>query len=164
MVDIGIHIADLVRWLKAEKVAEVFARIQILEKKTPVDDNATVFLRFADGTKGEFECSWTTRPYEVLTYAYGEKGKLTTSIGSKQPVVLTLAKTGKGEDPNCILKEECPKLGSGGGWENAVHYFIDCIRKKQKPFVSGQEGREALRIILAAYESNQRGRWVKCRG
>ncbi len=164
MVDIGIHIADLLRWLKAERVVEVFARIQILEKKIPVDDNATVFLRFEDGTKGEFECSWTTRPYEVLTYAYGEKGKLTTSIGSRQPVVLILAKTGEGQDPNCILKEEYPQIGSGGGWENAVHYFIDCVQKKQKPFVSGEEGREALRIILAAYESNQRGRWVKCRG
>ncbi len=163
MVDIGVHIADLIRWFKAKKVVEVFARIQTMEKKIPVDDNATVLLKFADGTKGEFECSWTTRPYEVLTCVYGEKGKLITSIGSQQPTVLTLAKTGKGEDPNCTRKEEYPRIGPGSGWENAVHYFIDCIRKKQKPFVSGGEGRETLKVILAAYESNKRGRWVKIR-
>jgi UDP-N-acetylglucosamine 3-dehydrogenase len=161
MVDIGVHIADLVRWFKASKVVEVFARIQTIEKKMPVDDNATVMLRFEDGTKGEFECSWSTRPYEVLTYVYGKKGKMTTSIGSKQPVVLTLAKTGKGEDPNCVLKEEYPKIGRGGGWENAVHYFIDCIKMKRKPFVSGEEGKQTLKLILAAYESNRRGKWVK---
>ena len=161
MVDIGVHIADLIRWFKKNPVVEIFARIQTLEKDIPVDDNATVLLRFEDGTKGEFECSWTTRPYEVLTYVYGEKGKMVTSIGSKQPVILTQAKVGQGEDPNCTLKEEYPEIGSGSGWENAVHYFIDCIQQKQKPFVSGQEGKETLKLILAAYESNKKGKWVK---
>ncbi len=161
MIDIGVHIADLVRWFKGKKVTEVFATIQTLEKKLPVDDNATVLLRFEDGTKGELECSWTTRPYEVLTYVYGEKGKLITSIGSKQPVVLTIAKTGAGEGPNCTLREEFPQLGPGGGWENAVHYFIDCVTKGKEPFVSGEEGRETIKVILAAYESHKKGKWVK---
>jgi len=161
MVDIGVHIADLVRWFKTKKVVEVFARIQTMEKDIPVDDNATVLLKFEDGTKGEFECSWTTRPYEVLTYVYGEKGKMVTSIGSKTPVAVTLAKTGKGEDSNCTLKEDFPEIGPGGGWENAVHYFIDCVIKGEKPFVSGEEGRETIKVILAAYESNKIGQWVK---
>lgn len=161
MVDIGVHIADLIRWFKAKPVVKVFARIQTLEKEVSVDDNATVLLEFADGTKGEFECSWTTRPYEVLTYVYGEKGKLTTSVGSKQPVVLTLAKTTKGDDPNCTLKEEYPEIGPGGGWENAVHYFIDCVTEGKKPFVCGEEGRETIKVILAAYESDKQGKWVK---
>lgn len=161
MVDIGVHIADLVRWFKGKKIIEVFARILTLEKNIPVDDNATVLLKFEDGTKGEFECSWTTRPYEVLTYVYAEKGKMSTSIGSKQPVVVTLAKTQEGQDPNCTLSEEYPPIGSGGGWENAVHYFIDCLLAGKEPFVSGQEGRETLKVILAAYESNRKGKWIK---
>ncbi len=161
MVDLGVHIADLVRWFKVKKVTEVFARIQTLEKNIPVDDNATVLLKFADGTKGEFECSWTTRPYEVLTYVYGEKGKMTTSIGSKQPVVVTVAKTEKEGDPNHPSKIEYPRINSGGGWENAVHYFIDCLIAGKKPFVSGEEGRDTIKVILAAYESNKKGKWVK---
>jgi predicted dehydrogenase len=163
MVDIGVHIADLVRWFKVKKIVEVFARIQTLEKKIPVDDNATVLLKFEDGTKGEFECSWTTRPYEVLTYVYAEKGKMTTAIGTKQPVIVTLAKTGEGEDPNCTLKEEYPALGPGGGWENAVHYFIDCVIAGKEPFASGEEGRETIKVILAAYESDKKGKWIKVR-
>ncbi|MCX5688073.1 MAG: Gfo/Idh/MocA family oxidoreductase [Candidatus Omnitrophica bacterium] len=161
MVDIGVHIADLIRWFKGKKVVELFATIQTLEKKLPVDDNATVLLRFEDGTKGEFECSWTTRPYEVLTYVYGQKGKMITSICSARPAVLTLVKTGVGEDPNRAFKKENLKIGSGGGWDNAIHYFIDCIQKKQKPFISAQEGKETLKLIVAAYESNKRGKWVK---
>lgn len=161
MVDIGVHICDLVRYFKGKKVTEVFATIETLEKKIPVDDNATVLLKFEDGTKGEFECSWTTRPYEVLTYCYGEKGKLATSIGGKQPVLVTIAKTKAEGEPNHPLREETPELGPGAGWENAVHYFIDCMIKGEKPFVSGEEGRDTIKVILAAYESNKAGRWVK---
>lgn len=161
LVDIGVHIADLIRWFKGKKVTEVFSRIQTLEKKLPVEDNATVLLKFADGAKGELECSWTTRPYEVLTYVYGEKGKMTTAIGIKEPVVVTLAKTSNGEDPNCTLKEHYPQISPGGGWENAVHYFVDCVIKKKQPLVSGEEGRETIKVILAAYKSNRLGRWVK---
>jgi predicted dehydrogenase len=86
---------------------------------------------------------------------------MTTALGREHPVILTLAKVGKGEDPNCTLEESYPAIGPGGGWENAVHYFIDCVINKQKPFVSGEEGRETIKVILAAYESNKTGKWVK---
>ncbi|MFA5147205.1 MAG: Gfo/Idh/MocA family oxidoreductase [Candidatus Omnitrophota bacterium] len=163
MIDIGVHITDLIRWFAGKKITEVFATIRNLEKPVKIDDNGTVLLKFADGTKGEIECSWTTRPYEVLTFTYGSKGKMVTAIGTEKPVKVTVAKTGKGEDPNCVLEEIYPEIGTGTGWENAVHYFIDCIIDKKRPFVSGEEGRETMRVINAAYESNEKGRWVKVR-
>ncbi len=132
-----------------------------MEKKIPVDDNATVLLRFDDGSKGEFECSWTTRPYEVLTYIYGEKGKLVTSVGGKIPVLLSKVNTEKGKDPNNAVEEVIPGIKAGNGWTNAVHYFIDCVISGEKPFVSGEEGTETIKVIAAAYESNRTGKWVK---
>ncbi|OGW84810.1 MAG: hypothetical protein A2987_02530 [Omnitrophica bacterium RIFCSPLOWO2_01_FULL_45_10] len=161
MIDIGVHITDLIRWFAGRKVTEVFATIRTLEKSVKVDDNATVLLKFEDDSKGEIECSWTTRPYEVLTFAYGEKGKMTTALGIEKPVKVVIAKTRKGEDPNCVQEEVYPQIGPGGGWENAVHYFIDCVIKKERPFVSGEEGRDTIAVINAAYESNRQGRWVR---
>ena len=161
MIDIGVHITDLVRWFANKKITEVFATIRTIEKDIKVDDNATVLFKFEDGSKGEIECSWTTRPYEVTTSTYGSKGKMMTAVGAEKPVKVIIAKTGKGEDPNCTLEEIYPEIGPGGDWENSVHYFIDCLVKKQKPFVSGEEGRETIRIISAAYESNKSGKWVK---
>ena len=84
-----------------------------------------------------------------------------TAIGTEKPVKAVIAKTGKGEDPNCTLEEIYPEIGPGSGWENAVHYFIDCVIKKKRPFVSGEEGRETMRVINAAYESNRLGKWVR---
>ncbi|MCX5679479.1 MAG: Gfo/Idh/MocA family oxidoreductase [Candidatus Omnitrophica bacterium] len=162
MVDIGVHITDLVRWFAGKKIVEVFATIRTIEKDVKVDDNATVLFKFEDGTKGEIECSWTTRPYEVTTAVYGSKGKMTTSIGTEKPVRVVIAKTGKGDDPNCILEEIYPELGStASGWENAVHCFIDCVITKNKPLVSGEEGRATMAVINAAYESSAKGKWVK---
>lgn len=161
MIDIGVHITDLVRWFAGKKITDVFATIRTIEKKVKVDDNATVLFKFADGSKGEIECSWTTRPYEVLTFTYGEKGKMMTAIGTEKPVKVVIAKTGKNDDPNCTLEEIYPQIGPGSGWENAVHYFIDCVIDKKTPFVSGEEGRETTKVINAAYESNKCGEWVK---
>ena len=161
MIDIGVHITDLIRWFAGKKITEVFATIRTIEKKVLIDDNATVLFKFENGAKGEIECSWTTRPYEVMTFVYGSKGKMMTSIGTEKPVKVVIAKTGKGDDPNCTLEEIYPEIGPGSGWENAVHYFIDCVIKGEKPFVSGEEGRETMKVINAAYESDKLGKWVK---
>ena len=162
MIDVGIHILDLLRWLSGKEVAEVSANIGTVEKPFPVDDNGSVLMKFRDGAIGHFEASWTTRPYEVMTWIYGENGKIQTSIGTNEPAVARMATTGKGKDPNCILKEVYPEIAEeGGGWENAIHYFIDCIRKNEKPFIDGEEGGKSMAVILAAYESQESGRWVR---
>jgi predicted dehydrogenase len=161
MIDVGIHILDLLRWLSGKEVAEVCANIKTLEKPFPVDDNGSVLMRFTDGTFGHFEASWTTRPYEVMTWIYGENGKIHTSIGTEKPVHARLATTGEGKDPNSVLEDIYPEIGPGGGWENAIHYFVDCVLKGEKPFVTGEEGARSMAVILAAYESAEKGSWAK---
>lgn len=163
MIDVGIHILDLLRWLSGKEIAEVCANIRTVEKPFPVEDNGSVLIRFTDGTIGEFEASWNTRPYEVMTWLNGEKGKIHTSIGKEKPVVVQMATVGDGKDPNCLLEEIYPQIGHGSGWENAVHHFIDCVEKKEKPSVPGEEGAKSMAVILAAYESANRGKWVKVR-
>jgi len=163
MIDVGIHILDLLRWLSGKEVAEVSANIKTVEKPWPVDDNGSVVMRFSDGTIGHFEASWTTRPYEVMTWIYGENGKVYTAIGTEKPIAVRMATVGEGKDPNCVLEDSYPEVGSGSGWENAIHYFIDCVTKGEKPFVSGEEGAKSMAVILAAYESAEKGKWVKVR-
>jgi predicted dehydrogenase len=85
---------------------------------------------------------------------------MTTSLGRAKPVIVTLAKTQKGQDPNCTLQEITPSISPGSAWTNAMHYFIKCIVEKQKPFVSGEEGKATIDVILAAYKSAESGKWV----
>lgn len=161
MIDVGIHILDLLRWLSGKEAAEVSANIKTIEKPFPVDDNGSVLIRFTDGTFGHFEASWTTRPYEVMTWVYGANGRIHTSIGTEKPVSVRMAQVAEGKDQNCVLEDIYPEVGPGSGWENAIHYFIDCVAKKEKPFVNGAEGAKSMAVILAAYESAESGRWTK---
>lgn len=163
MIDVGIHILDLLRWLGGKEVAEVSANIGTVEKPFPVDDNGSVLMKFSDGAIGHFEASWITRPYEVMTWVYGANGKIHTAIGTEKPVMVRLATVGKGKDPNCVLEDIYPEVETGSGWENAVHYFIDCVEKNERPFVTGEEGAKSMAVILAAYESAESGKWVKVR-
>jgi len=161
MIDVGIHILDLLRWLSGKDVALVCANIKTLEKPFPVDDNGSVLMRFTDGTFGQFEASWTTRPYEVMTWIYGENGKAHTAVGTEKPLMVRMATIGEDKDPNNVLEDCYPDVVKGSGWENAVHYFIDCITDKRAPFVTGEEGAKSMAVILAAYESAAKGGWVK---
>ncbi len=155
VIDIGVHILDLIRWFMDKKIVAVCADIASLEKKFKLDDNCNAMLRFEDGSMGGFECSWTTRQYEVKTYIYGQKGKLVTSVGKKQPLTVYLADIRKNKDPNCLLKEIIPQIPQGSAWANAMHYFVDCIKNNRRPFVDGNEGLETLKVILACYKSSQ---------
>ncbi len=162
MIDIGIHILDLIRWLAGKKIIEIFALVDRVEKPFEMEDVGSCLLKFDDGTVGSFEVSWSSRPYEVLTFFYGERGKMTTDVTrTRRPVIVSLCKRGRGQDPNCLRKEIIPKVPKGTAWANAVHYFISCVFEGKKPFASGEEGRDSLKVILAAYESKRKNKWVE---
>lgn len=161
LIDGGSHVLDLILWLTGKKVAEVFASVERVKKKFKVEDNARCLLRFEDGTLGSFEASWTTRPYEILTFIYGERGKMTTAFGRRDPLIVSMADTRRGKDPNCLLRELRPKVPAQSKYKSPFHYFINCIRKGERPSVSGEESRRTLEVILAAYRSAREKRWVK---
>jgi len=44
-------------------------------------------------------------------WTYGSKGKMMTAIGIEKPVKVVIAKTNKGDDPNCTLEDIYPEIG-----------------------------------------------------
>lgn len=160
LFDVGVHIVDVLRWLSGKEVRRISCQAKALQKRVAVEDNASALLEFTDGTLGSFEASWTTRPYEVTTHFYGERGQLRTSLGSRRPLLLQWCQR-KG-DPNQPLGNAVyPAVRSSSRLGGAYPCFVASITKRSAaPFVSGQEGRRTLEVILAAYESVRSGRWV----
>ena len=63
MGDLGVHKADLLRWLLGEEIVEVAAMVGHLDKPMgDVDDNAVCLLRTASGAVGTLTASWTPQP------------------------------------------------------------------------------------------------------
>lgn len=159
LMDVGIHLIDLVRWLLNVPVKRVCAVAKTLEKRVAVEDNASCLLEFVDGTLGTCEASWTTRPYEVTTRFYGERGTLRTAIGATHPVVVRFSRVKT--DPNLPREQDArPAIPATSRYGGAYPYFITCITTATQPSVSGEEGRASLEVVLAAYESIRRGGWI----
>ena len=160
LLDIGIHLIDLLRWLSGKSVKRVCAHAKTLEKQVPVEDNAGVLLEWTDGTLGSFEVSWTTRPYEVTTTLYGQRGTLATSLGAEHPVAVRFCQL-EG-DPNKPLGDPFyPHIPASSRFGSAYASFAQSILGNTPPSISGEEGRANLEVMLAAYESIRTGGWVE---
>jgi len=68
MLDLGVHVADLARWLMGE-VESVSGQIATLEKNIGVEDNGAAMLKFRSGAIGVIEASWpAARRYQQLRF------------------------------------------------------------------------------------------------
>lgn len=148
-IDGGVHMLDLMLWLSAKKVKSVFASMVNVEKKLPVEDSASCLLKFTDGALGVVETSWCTRPYEVTASLYGKNGRLEISSGTEKFLRVFYADK---LISLSVLKKSV--------YVSPYHYFSKCIRENKAPFVTGEQAKDSLAVILAAYESHRRKRWV----
>ena len=80
MGDLGVHKADLMRYLLGEEFVEVAGFVETNAKKnTDVDDNAVCILKSESGVIGTLAASWAYTPQsDNSTIIYGENA---TSIG-----------------------------------------------------------------------------------
>ena len=155
LMDVGAHMVDLLQWLSGQRIRRVFGQGSRLRKPWPVEDNGSVLVEFAGGAIGAVEASWTTRPYEVATVFYGERGTLRTTVGASRTVEVLL-----GREDGAVRKIEHPAVPARSRWGGAYPYFARCIRQGIEPEASGAAGCRTLEVILAAYASMRTGGWV----
>lgn len=152
MGDLGVHKADLLRWLLGEEVVEVSAMVERLEKDFgDVDDTAVCLLRTQSGAVGTLSASWTHHPGEDnATLVYGEKGILRIGSDRTYPVVVNLE---SGESQ--LFQTGRIQTNEAGGQSDSgvINAFVGSLVNNTPPEISGEEGRRALGIILACLES-----------
>ncbi|MGI8553363.1 MAG: Gfo/Idh/MocA family protein [Dehalococcoidia bacterium] len=155
LLDLGIHMIDLIRWFIGRPVLEVTAMTTRVLKPTFADDNAFVTMRFAGDILANVQASWTARPVpdrEILIH--GERGHIAVGRSAAEPLLVRL-QDGKGE------RTLLPKIPSTSPFINPFVDFVRSIREGTPPRTSGEEGRASLAVVLAAYESARTGRVVQ---
>ncbi len=160
MADLGVHKADLVRYLTGKEVAEVNGFFERLEKqRATVEDNFVSALKFTDGTVGTLAASWTVKGAEAnYTILHCTNGTLRVCAIPGRPLVANLIK------PACEINFELPPppTNAAGGWGLDVGgAFCRAVKGEEPPFCSGVEGMKSLEIILAAEKAALSGRTVK---
>ena len=154
MGDLGVHKADLLRYLLGEEFSNVAAFIETSSKEnTDVDDNAVFILRSESGVIGTLAASWAYSAKEDnSTVIYGEKGiiRLEDDLTYGMIVNYTNGETAKYELGKIQSNED-------GGQTNThvIDHFVESILENKQPLIDGEEGKKSLEVILAAMESDK---------
>jgi UDP-N-acetylglucosamine 3-dehydrogenase len=137
LIDLGIHMADLLRYAIGDEVREVSA---VLRQDGPVEHAAHVVLGFEGGAVGSMAISWEARPgpdHELVIF--GTDG--TVALNRGRP---TLSTADGSERTPLELPEQT---------DDPCAVFVRAIASGEAPSVTGRDGREALAIVLAGYEA-----------
>ena len=161
--DLGVHKADLMRWLLGQEFADVGGFIATLHKRDPegnlidLDDNAYLTLRTSGGVIGSMILSWTNYGVEEnYTILYCENGSL--SIGT-DPVYGVVVDYRNGERELHKVGEmstNIKQVASG-----VIDLFTKSIANNTPPEINGEEGYKSLDVILTAMDAAKQAKTLK---
>lgn len=152
MGDLGVHKADLLRYLLGEEFVEVGAFVEMNAKENiDVDDNATLILKTTSGIVGTLAASWAyTAKEDNSTILYGENATLRLE---DDPEYSLIVQYNNGE----VVKYELDGIQSNedGGQTTSytIDHFVESILHDTNPLIDGEEGKKSLQVILGALES-----------
>ena len=126
--------------------------------KTRGDDDSICIIEFANGARGVVEDSWARRGgMEDRIEVYGEGGLTVADLhmGNALP---TYSEYGYG-----YAVEKAPSTKGWSwpvfeelwnyGFPQEMHHFARCVRGKESPQATGEDGRVVQEVLLAAYQS-----------
>lgn len=157
-----IHNIDLLNWMLGGDVESVYAQTANFARNIEGEDYGAIIIRYKSGKIGIVEGTVTTYPknLEETLSITGSKG--TVVIGG---ISVNKVNTWKieGENEEKYLGIDCgdPNCVYGYGHEALIKDFIEAVENDRPPLVNGEEGMEAMKIILAAYKSQKTGLPVK---
>jgi predicted dehydrogenase len=165
----AIHNVDLLQSLMGP-VREAAAFTGLLaHERIEVEDTAAAALRFANGALGTLTATTSVYPGLLKTIAiHGTGGSAVVEQDSvvywefdkpapqdrrvRSKLTAASGSTGGASDPKAI---------SHVGHARQLADFVRAVREGRPPAVDGEEGRKAVEIILAVYQSQATGKVVK---
>lgn len=154
MGDLGVHKADLIRYILNEEITEVGAFVETSAKTfSNVDDCAVCMLKSESGIIGTLAASWSyVSKEDNSTIIYGEKATLRLEDDPTYSLILQY-KNGE------VVKYELDKIQSnaavGQSNSHVIEQFVESILSDKEPLINGVEGMKSLEVILAAIQSSE---------
>ena len=157
----AIHVIDLLLAVMGEPV-EVTARIATLaHQRIQVEDTAVATILFASGALGVVHATTAAFPgVEASLRVYGDRGSAVI-IDDELSYLHTVT------DGMAVLPARGQAVALGPAHERQLRDLVDVIRARRagdlqaRPRVGTAEGRSALALVLAMYESARSGRPVR---
>ncbi|KRE83805.1 oxidoreductase [Paenibacillus sp. Soil766] len=160
-----IHNIDLLRWMMGDEVIEVVGMSDNLNHNfIEAEDLGLALIRFANGSYGVVEGTTNIYPknLEETLYIFGENG--TVKAGGKSVnLIEEWHFADKLDNPDEIKEkyQENPPNVYGFGHNPLYADVINAIRNDRDPYVTADDGKRALELVLAIYKSAAEGKSVK---
>ena len=160
-----IHNIDLLRWMMGNEVVEVSAYTDRLNHDyIQAEDLGLALVKFSSGAYGLIEGTTNIYPknLEETLYLFGEKGTVKAGGHSVNIIEDWLFADGL-DDPEYVKAtyHENPPNVYGFGHTPLYTDVVAAIREDRAPYVTAEDGRRALEMVLAIYKSAAEGKPVK---
>jgi predicted dehydrogenase len=168
----AIHNVDLLLWMMGDPTHVAGFAATLAHERIEVEDTAVAVLHFRSGALGVIQATTSVHPGYPKTIAiHGDKG----SAVIEQEDVLRWDFTPETDEDARVRERFAAKVGASGGAADpkAISHeghrrqladFVQAVRSNGTPQVDGREGRRAVAVIQAVYESARTGRSVEVRG
>jgi predicted dehydrogenase len=161
LMDMGCHGIAFCYWfLDRPGIKNVYCQMatHVHSDKTKGEDDSICIIEFANGAIGLIEDSWARRGgMEDRIEVYGEGGVTYADLhmGNALP---TYSETGYG-----YAVEKAPSTKGwtypvfdelwNYGFPQEMHHFARCVRGKDEPQATGEDGRVVQEVLYAGYQS-----------
>jgi UDP-N-acetyl-2-amino-2-deoxyglucuronate dehydrogenase len=160
-----IHNIDLLRWLMGDDIEEVVGMTNNLTHDyIEAEDMGIALIRFTNGSYGIIEGTTNVYPenLEETLYIFGDKGTVKAG-GQSVNLIEEWRFADLLDDPDEIKTKyhENPPNVYGFGHNPLYADVIEAIKEDRDPYVTAEDGRRALELVLAIYKSSKEGVSVK---
>ena len=168
-MDMGCHGIAFCYWfLDRPDIKNVYCQMatHVHSDKTKGEDNSICIIEFANGAVGLIEDSWARRGgMEDRIEVYGQGGVTYADLhmGNALP---TYSEYGYG-----YAVEKAPTTQGwtwpvyeelwNYGFPQEMHHFARCVRGKEQPQATGEDGRIVQEVLYAGYKSAGEGRKIE---
>lgn len=158
----AIHNLDLLLWYLG-KPTEVFSMAATRLRDIEAEDVSTGLIRFESGVLATVQASTTVYPknYEESITIFGEKG--TVKIGGPNALNFEHIEI-EGVEQGTLDKwtqQIATNPWGTPGHEQIIQNMIQAVSTQQDPAVTGEDGRNALALVLDFYESAEQNQLIK---
>ena len=164
---LGSHCIDLLRWILTDEVKRVFALSQskvLKEEGINCPDYFQVLLEFEKGTSALVENSWllpeNSSPslIDFRLELFGSKGAVYANAAQNSAIAkYTDQPSDQPHYPHPDMFFLATTSGKPrGGAIQGIWHFVDALSEDKEPVVSGKDGLEVTKVIIAIEESVKR--------
>jgi UDP-N-acetyl-2-amino-2-deoxyglucuronate dehydrogenase len=167
----AIHNVDLLLWMMGPAASVCGLTATLAHERIDVEDTAVAAIRFKNGALGVITATTSVHPgYPKQIAIHGDKG---SAVIEQEDVLKWDFEPPTPQDAE-VKSRFAAKVGASGGAADpkAISHeghrrqladFVAAVRAGRAPKVDGREGKKAVDLICAIYESNRTGRVVEVR-